>query len=437
MRIAYLCADLGVPVLGHKGASVHVREFTDALVEIGHQVHVFAAAGMKGDTLTLAPSMLAALTVLAPSPETDALAQRMASSVLRVGLPRDAARVRSEIRHLLADPEFAARALPALREFQPELLIARHSLFSVAGAELARALGLPHVLEVNAPLSEERRRYWELSLAELAERAERSAFAAADVLLAVSEAIRSYVVRQGADPGRVAVMPNGVDPRRFHPEVDPSPVRERYQLQGKLVVGFVGSLKPWHGVAMLLDAFDGVRTILADPNHRAGDSARTLDALHLLVVGDGPERAALEQRAHALGLGGQVTFTGLVSHDEVPHYVAAIDIAVAPYLAVDGFYFSPLKVMEYLAAGRPVVAPMLGQIPSLLRGPGAPRGLLYPPDDRRALGMALLQLARDPALRQTLGANGAASARLGGSWQSVARAVVDRARVMHAVAGAV
>lgn len=431
MRIAYVCPDLGIPVLGSKGASVHVREFTDTLVELGHVVRIVAAAsgseksraaGPAGDLL---PQVRAELSILAPTSHTEQSARELADSLLRLGLPRTPSHLRSELRHLLADSEFSTRAQAELQDFQPELVIARHALFSVAGAEIAQAFGCPLVLEVNAPLSEERRRYWELTLDAPAECAERAAFSTPDLIVAVSEGVRAHVTRSGASSDRVIVLPNGVDLAQFQPTIDPSPVRSRYQLTDKLIVGFVGSLKPWHGVELLLEAFADVRTVITRQERCGGTSARRSDNLHLLIVGDGPQREALYQLRKELGLDDSVTFTGVVSHDDVPKHLAAIDIAVVPYLSSDGFYYSPLKMMEYMAMGVPVVAPMLGQIPSLLRGPGKPAGLLYRADDRHELGTALLQLILDRSLRQVLGNNGAERARREHSWQHVATTIID------------
>ena len=85
MKIAYICADPGVPVLGNKGASVHVREFTNALVELGHQVHIYGAAGTAIDGVNLgANTTRAALTVLAPSEQTRSTARLLADGMARL-----------------------------------------------------------------------------------------------------------------------------------------------------------------------------------------------------------------------------------------------------------------------------------------------------------------------------------------------------------------
>ncbi len=426
MKIAYICADQGIPVLGHKGASVHVREFTDALIELGHEVRIYSAAGAAKRGQGSRQNMTsAALTVLEPSREIRNAAKLFASSLTRLGWEHDPAHLFSEIQHLLADPAFVTRALPLLQDFAPDVLIARHALFSLAGVELARALGCPVVLEVNAPLVEERRRYWGLTLQREAEQAERAAFAGADVLIAVSEEVRAYLLHSGAASSRIAVLPNGVNLARFHPEVDGAGVRRRYGLEGRIVLGFTGSLKLWHGVDLLLHAFADLQgAFRQSPREHA-------QILHLLIVGDGPQRGTLQNLSLELGISEQTTFTGAVPHAEIPAHLAACDIAVAPYRFSDDFYFSPLKVMEYLAMGRATIAPRIGQLPALLQGATGLCGLLYQPDDQLDLARTLWQLISDAPFRQTLGARAAEQARQRSSWQQVAQHVLARVNALQ------
>ena len=169
MNIAYLCADTGIPVLGNKGASVHVREFTDALVELGHEVHIYSAGAAHKAQGAQQNTTRATLRILEPSEDTRAAATLFATSLSRLGCKHAPAHLFLEVQHLLADPEFVTAALPSLHDFAPDVLIARHALFSLAGLELASALGCPCVLEVNAPLVEERRRYWGLTLQAVAQ----------------------------------------------------------------------------------------------------------------------------------------------------------------------------------------------------------------------------------------------------------------------------
>jgi glycosyltransferase involved in cell wall biosynthesis len=292
--------------------------------------------------------------------------------------------------------------------WRPDAVYERYSLFNLAGLALARRLGVPHLLEVNAPLRLERARTKGLALDAVARLVERRLFGASDAVLPVSTALRHYVLKHGACPARTLVLPNAVDTRRFAPgarrqatgnRTAPglSPVAYRLSPDTRarlglatdaFVIGFAGSLKLWHGTDVLLDAFAGMK------DHVPG--------ARLLIVGEGPHGDALRTRAAGLGIGRDVIFTGKVSYDTMPELLAAMDVGVAPYVHLPDFYFSPLKLYEYMASGLAVVASDAGDIAALVRD--GQTGLVCPPSDVAALCSALLRLAHDASLRAQLGA---------------------------------
>jgi glycosyltransferase involved in cell wall biosynthesis len=265
--------------------------------------------------------------------------------------------------------------------------------------EFARECGVPGLLEVNAPLVEEQAAYRGLIDRAGAERVAARAFAAARAVVAVSREVAGYV-EQFTD-ARVHVVPNGVDPDRFPPDLPPS----LPDPTAAFTVGFVGTLKPWHGLPVLVEAFDRL--------HHDHPHTR------LLVVGDGPERPALEADLSARDLARSTVLTGAVDAAEVPGLLASVDAAVAPYPDRPDFYFSPLKLYEYLAAGRAVVASRIGQVTGVIED-GA-NGLLVPPGDADALAAALARLRADAALQSRLGAAARETVRHRHTWDAVAR----------------
>jgi glycosyltransferase involved in cell wall biosynthesis len=273
--------------------------------------------------------------------------------------------------------------------------------------EYAREAQIPGLLEVNAPLIEEQAEYRGLTDRVAAERVAERVFKAASALIAVSEEVAAYLKRYPATRDRVRVVPNGVNPRRF-PQGAPA---SHARAPGAFTVGFVGTLKPWHGLSTLVKAFARLR--------RSASEAR------LLIVGDGPERPALEAALAADNLQQAAQFTGAVVAHEVAGFLASMDVAVAPYPPLAHFYFSPLKVYEYMAAGLPVVASRIGQLATLIRHEVT--GLLCPPGDPEALAAALDRLRREPALRSRLG-QAARTEILGKhTWQAVVRQVLGLA----------
>ena len=388
MRVAYVCADPGVPVFGEKGSSIHVQEMLRALKSRGCRVDLFAAR-VEG----------------APPPGLEALPVHR--------LPRlSASDAAAREREALAANGPLRRTLAEAGRF--DVVYERYSLWSHAAMEHARDTGTPGVLEVNAPLVEEQATYRTLADREGAERVARRVFAAARALVAVSDGVASYLRSQGAAPERVHVVPNGVDPARFPESVPPS----RPADPGVFTVGFVGTLKAWHGLPQLAEAY-----------HRLHERH---PATRLLIVGDGPEREELVRDLSARGLSGSAVLCGAVLPAEIPGLLASMDAAVAPYPPIEPFYFSPLNVFEYMAAGLPVAASRIGQLGAVIRDGG--NGILLPPGDAGALSAALERLCEDRALRIRLGRAARATVFEEHTWEAVARRILRLAGLQPSAA---
>jgi glycosyltransferase involved in cell wall biosynthesis len=323
-------------------------------------------------------------------------------------LPGVSSRDRRRIeRSELAANDAMARALHEAGPF--DLVYERYSLWSHAAMEYARVSGAVGVLEVNAPLIDEQSTHRALIHRSAAEAVARRAFGAAHVLVAVSQEVADYLEGFQEARGKVHVVPNGVDTERFRVPRRRSTPEEG----GCFKVGFLGGLKPWHGLPVLVEAF--ARLHQRDPNVR------------LVVVGDGPERENLMQQLEERGLDGVVHLTGAVAPDEVPDWLATMDVGCAPYAESEGFYFSPLKVFEYMAAGLPVVASRCGQLNDLLRNEW--NGLLCPPGDVAELEAALDRLRCDARLRWQLGRAGRAMVERNHSWDQAVRTILSLAGV--------
>ena len=383
MRIAYICCDPGIPVFGTKGASVHIQEVVRELRSIGHEVALYAVRSGKHipDDLTDLELHLEAVADVEPAEREQAQARAAERIVSRV----------------IADGA--------------DLVYERYSLFSTALADITAATGVPGVLEVNAPLIDEQRRHRSLVDASGAAQVLRRQVAAARATVCVSDPVADWVRRRTADlsdtgagdiAGRIHTVPNGVSVRRIQPQPeDPD----------RVVVTFVGTLKPWHGVADLITA-----------------AALARQSWSLRIIGDGPEMDSLRAQAGRLGV--EADFRGAVAPQDIPIHLAGSAIGVAPYPDLGGGeqqYFSPMKVLEYLAAGLAVVASDVGQIPQLLEEGSQRHGVLVAPSDPTALAAALDDLAACPDRRARMGRSGRLLTEERHSWRRAVARILELA----------
>lgn len=385
MRIAYVCADRGVPVFGRKGSSVHVQEVVRALVRQGHEVEIFASRAGGEPSSGLEDVRIHKLPKV---PKGDPASRERASYD-------------------------ANRKLFAMLEGEGpfDVVYERYSLWSFAGMEYAADAEVPGLLEVNSPLIEEQALHRELSDRVGAARVAETAFSKATALLAVSNEVAGYLRGWRMARGRIHVVPNGVDAGRFPEDLAPSLPSDAF------TVGFLGTLKPWHGLPALVEAFE----LLHDKNPN----------VRLLIVGDGPGREEMERSLEERGLSEKSRFTGAVGPEEVPPLLASMDAATAPYPMQSQFYFSPLKVYEYMAAGLPVVASRIGQLDGLISD--GEDGVLTSPGSPIAISDALDRLRRDASLRERLGANAREKVMKDHTWDAVAEQITSFAgRVVEA-----
>lgn len=410
MKILYLCPDIGIPVLGHAGGSSHVRGLVTAFHRSGHSV-VLVAPRLERSPWEKPTRIDCPVIHLQPGTEHEGLILYLKEFVQMVGINNS--RLSTELRRILYNKDLFSQLKRRCKSDRPDFIYERASLYATAGVLLAREFNVPLILELNAALALEQESYRATSFRDLAAQAERWILSQADAVVTVSALLRDHVVSLGVDSRRVHVMPNGVDPTLFRPE-PPDPVdRARWGLGNGPVVGFVGGIRPWHGVKilpMLLERLVG----------------RYKD-LQLVIAGDGPLREELERELKDRELTCNYVFTSSLPQEEIARLITHFDVALAPYPQLDhAFYFSPLKIFEYMACGAPVVASRVGQIEEVIRH--GETGLLYPPDDIEALVSACYQLLDVPSLRLRLGLAAAKEIRERYTWDHNAARVVELAR---------
>lgn len=359
------------------GQQVHVEEIIHALGELGHEVRVVAPSVHADSEFGHEGGWVARLKAALPKAVYELL----------------------EMAYSLHDYRKVAAAV---RAFQPDVIYERYNLFLFSGIWASRRFRLPLLLEVNAPIAEERAKYDGMAFKGWALKAQAWAWRNAGMCLPVTRVLAGYVRQAGVPDARIEVIHNGINEAHFGAPPDTEAAKRALGLEGRTVLGFTGFVRTWHGLDKIIHWM-----------------AQRSD-VHLLVVGEGPARAELEALSRELGIAARVTFTGLVHRDRVPEHVAAFDIALQPAVVA---YASPLKLFEYLAQGRAVVAPRVPNLMEVLND--GENALLFDPDTPHALEDALARLCDDATLRARLGEGALQTIRARGfTWRANAERIV-------------
>jgi glycosyltransferase involved in cell wall biosynthesis len=274
-----------------------------------------------------------------------------------------------------------AKLTMAIIKHKPDFIYERYNLMNPSGIWAKKLFGLPLLLEVNAPLLEERSKYDGVSLSGLARWTEHYTWRNADYVLPVTNVLAQHQRDIGVPEKRIKVIPNGINKEAFIDKQYPNPLK--IDVSDKLVVGFVGFCRDWHGL-------DKIVQLLAQPDN---------EKLFFLLVGDGPAVEGIKQIAKDTGIGNRIFVTGLVNREEMPAWLGPIDIALQPAV-VD--YASPLKMLEYMATDKAIVAPRQANIEELLVD--GENALLFDPEDQQTFVDACDKFIHDETLRKKLAA---------------------------------
>ena len=310
---------------------------------------------------------------------------------------------------------FTRRLLPLLERSVPDLIYQRYARFSWAGVVAAIKTRRPLFLEYNGSEVWVGKHWDRVGKLDLLERYEQLNLKAATRIFVVSEVERRNLETRGVNSNKIIINPNAVDASSFQPGRGGTDVKRRLGFtDNDVVVGFVGTFGPWHGVQVLSEA---IKTIQSD------------QPIKFLFVGSGSLYAQVQQMLVDDRNAGRVIFTGPVEHKEVPAFLDACDILVSPHVPLtDGseFFGSPTKLFEYMAMGKGIVASCLGQISDVLDD--GKTALLVKPGDPGELASAIRRLAESPELRQRLGTNARETVVQKHTWTHNAQRVLDAYR---------
>jgi glycosyltransferase involved in cell wall biosynthesis len=279
---------------------------------------------------------------------------------------------------------------------------------AIGGALASKRLGVPFILEVNADLFDQsdaqntpikglqRKIFLDKT---------RYCFNQADKIICVSEQLRLHLVKKwNLPPEKTVTLECAADVEAFGRKYDTENVRRHLDLGDGPVVIWIGGFYVWHDLDLLLASFAKVVNVI--PHAK------------LVLVGDGKNRPTFERKVKEKGIGGSVIMTGLVEHKKIPELLAVADVAVAPAPSMppqSGGTGTPLKLFEYMAAGKAIVASDIHQSATILKN--GITGLLLEPGNADSFAQAIITLLKDDQERDRLGRNARQQAIARHSWQ--------------------
>ena len=307
-------------------------------------------------------------------------------------LKKKLARYLHEPNQLLLNIKYLIKEYRIIKKESPDLIVSRLDTYLFSSLLLARLKKLPIVIEADGPVVYEPRKfgpaYWKIP--RLAEYIEKTNLTKSNMSVCVSNAARQFFIEQGVPADKIITISNGADSKKFHPEINTSRIEKKYNISGKIVIGFVGSFNPWHGVDNLIKVIR--KTLLTHEK-----------SIFLLVGEGGPMKSTFEEFVKKEGLENRIIQTGYIAHKEMPEYTSVMDIVLAPYPNLKFFYYSPVKIFEYMACGKPVVGTRIGQIAEIISD--GYDGFLCEPDNIEQIITKLSELIKNPDLRNFIGMN--------------------------------
>lgn len=372
MKILYYSPHPLLSLDNDTGYAVHMGETIKAFREIGHEVLPVTMGGSKNVSFN-----------------SKSGGHSFIKKFMKAAIPSYAWESMKDYMLLRHDVRAGIALMDVVRKYQPDLLYERGNYLQLSGTKVSLQTGTKHILEVNAPFSEERNALqgnsWYLRRSG---RVEEEQLLSAHKVVTVSSALSNYYIsRFSLNPAKFIVLPNAVDPSQAD-SVSPEKtarIRKKYGLENSIVVGFSGSILAWHGIDILIKAFAAV---LRSENRRT---------LKLIIVGDGETLPSARNLAAALGVADSIIFTGSVPRSEVCDYVSVMDVAV---MAKSNWYGSPVKIFEYGLMGKAIIAPDTDPVKEVMND--GEDGILVAPAEE-SVASALKKILSDEGLGKSMG----------------------------------
>ena len=348
--------------MGDGAEGIHITEIVNAFRELGHEVMVICPRAARRE------------------------AGLEASHAKKVHSGRKFRTFLRQSAELVYNAVTYSRAWWGIRKFRPDFIYERYTPLNFGGVLAAKHSGTPLILEVNATYTGRLGCDIEMAYPGVAKWSEKSVFRWADGIVVVSGPLRECVQDRVVDPSKIAITPNAINLKKLS-QLDPikerQRIREKYGIEQGYVVGFVGSMRRWHGLDFLADCIPQILSQHSDT--------------HFLLVGTGEMEEELRQIVDQHGLGSHVTITGAVRHDDVYPLISAMDVGLSPDTPP---YASPMKLLEYMALGAVPIAPDYPPIREIIEA--GKTGLVFRPRQASSFVGSIVGLAKDLDLRRRL-----------------------------------
>jgi len=294
-------------------------------------------------------------------------------------------------------------------KFSPDVIYGRLSNLSFSFFFISKIFRIPYVVEVNGLLIDEEKMIGRPKvLTRLTRLNEKLNYKQADKIVAVTQGIKDEIKKLHSIPDeKIVVIENGANTDLFKPMHQEKAKKELKLEEKKNYICFVGNLAPWQGVEFLIQS---APLILKESTHTK-----------FMIIGDGPMKEELIDLAEQMAVSDKFIFTGVVPYEEVPKYINASDICVVYKKPLKSGY-SPLKLYEYMACEKPVIASRVEGFEILEENHA---GILVEPENPKELAKAIIKLLKDERLRRELGENGRKYVTKNHSWEAVARRVAE------------
>ncbi len=383
MKVAYVLAE-DISFHGTSGASAHVRNVVEQLEERGHSVELVSRVSRSHEVESEHSSELSRGALRS-------VASALLPRVIKAGF-RDWRTRRGNRRLVQKNSELLQQA---------DLIYERDAFQSFGTQRVASRIDTPWVLECNGFFWEEESPLPTPVSPDRYRRRHVEKWEAADQLIVVSESFKTNVVQEGVAPEKISVIHNGVNLEPYR-EVSSSRVeafRKEWGLNGSMVVGFLGHMLPWHRIDLFVDAIGALR--------KSGYNVQGL------LVGGGRWKK-YRTYADQEGLAEQIVFSGPVPPGDVPEAVAAMDVCTAPGVLEPG---SPVKLFDYGAAGKPVVATNASSVTEIITD--EENGLLFNQGSLESLLGEIVRFLENEELRYQLGSAIRAKVEKEHTWEKV------------------